>query len=65
MYKCPKCKTQSLFFNNSSAGSLPAWNCSSCGFYHNTTGYPHSTLRQLGKPYEHLYLNKPDRTVAE
>ena len=65
MKQCPKCKDKTLFFGKSAATQMSAWNCASCGFYHDTTGYPHSTLRQLGKPYEHLYLNRPDRTVAE
>lgn len=65
MKECPKCHDKTLFFGQPSATYQQAWNCLSCGFYHDPHGFPHSTLRQLGKPYAHLYLNKPDRTVAE
>ena len=65
MKECPKCHDKTLYLGKAAATYQPAWNCAVCGFYHYPTSYPHSTLKQLGKPYAHLYLNKPDRTVAE
>lgn len=64
MKECPKCHRNTLYFSKQAATHIAAWGCV-CGFYYDPTGYPHSALKQLGKPYAHLYLNKPDRTVAE
>ena len=64
MKECPKCHYKTLYFGEHH-NTQKNWNCASCGLYYNHGDLPHSILKQLGKPYESLYLNKPDRTVEQ